>query len=243
MAARTITLAKQIRSDSTLPELASWKGDGVVLVLDNLTPSASYTVTVTIKPGDITQDLTAVTNVLPAFGDTGNLTQTVVASASGQGSITISTAQSAALAIKTNYVLEIQTNDGLVTETYGQYNIYIEQELATNAVPGPQYSYTDAKVLSPLGSGSVLDYNSSFIFTKTISSQQTITVLNPVAGQMVLLQTTNAVANIAAPILPAESILYSDNWDTAINAVNLVCILCVNKTTPSYIVTENAKMN
>jgi hypothetical protein len=243
MAIRQITLPKQ-KDSVALPFLIkTWKGDSLVLVFESLKPDTSFVLTFALKLGSILFDLTNVLNSLPAFSNTGNLTQSITTDTNGVGTVTISANQTAALSLKSNYVLEVEINGDSTIETYGQYSLYVEQEIVSTATPGPQYNYLDTQILSSSGSTANLDYNTGFIFSKSISSQQTLTVANSKNGQMVLLITTNTVANISPPILPANCQLFADNWDSQINTTNLICFLCTDKTTPKFLVTYNSKLN
>lgn len=243
MAIRQYTLPKQKDSKTNLFQIKSWKGDTLTLQFEGLKENTSYVFTFSCKLGYITSDLTSVSNALPAFADSGNLTQNITTNANGVGTITISASQTAALTLKSTYVLEIEANGDGTIETYGQYQLYIEQELVNTAPPGPQYNYMGIQTLSPAGSTSALNYNSGFIFQKNISSQQTIAISNPKQAQMLLLITTNTAANIDPPILPASTQLFADNWDSSDGAANLISFLCIDQTTPKYIATYNTKLN
>jgi hypothetical protein len=240
-----VSITKVTKPIYPKPAISIFAGDTINLKLSGLTPQGTYntkTLRVAAKKGYPSEDLTLVANSLPAFADTGNLTQVLSVDSNGNATIVLSASQTLALVNKQTYTLELEIDLGNgVIETYGQYELFVEQQIPTNGVTaGIPVNFSSP---SFLGSGTALNFDSGNYFTRDLSGAITISLSNPHFNQTVYLETTNTAGSIPQPTLPANCDIYTNNWDGANNARNLIAFLCIVDTVnrfanPSLLTTQ-----
>lgn len=140
-------------------------GDTLEVLLIGLDSSyADATATFSIKKGRANQDLSAVTNALPAFPNTGTLSQVFASTITGnQQTFTLEPAQSSALDLLSSYILEVQiTKTDTVVESW-QLQVTTGQDLVGNSTPSnpaqPFVRFLGSFATAPTGATGDLYFN------------------------------------------------------------------------------------
>lgn len=244
---RTITLTRS--ASGTVRGMGNiFGGDTITLSLSLDTSYQSKTATVVAYLGSPKNKITT-SNILPAFTASGNNTVVLPATITNSTvTIDLEPAQTAylesltgSLGVSQPFALEIQIDLGSgVIDTYGLYEFFVEQDLATGATPGIPYDFNAPYALTSSASIAV-DFASSNYFTCTLAHDTTLSFLNPTYGRVISIRTVNSGARVK-PILPANCDVYADTWDTTDTAVNLITVQCRNSSTPAFDVTINSKI-
>jgi len=112
-------------------------GDTLGLVLSGLSPVYnSAVVTFSIKKGNFNTNLTSVSNILPAFANTGSLSQTLPLNVGNSFTINLTPTQTATFELNSSYALELEflLSTGIV-ESW-QYAIITGQDIVNSVSPG-----------------------------------------------------------------------------------------------------------
>ena len=244
---RTITLQRS-NSGTVRGMGAVFGGDTVTLSLLLDTTFQSKTATIVAYLGSPRNKL-ASSNILPAFTLSGNNT-VVLPSTITNSTVTIDlgSAQTGylktltgSLGVNQPFALEVQIDMGLgVIDTYGLYEFFVEQDLATGGTAGVPYDFNAPFTLTSSATLAV-DFASSNYFNLALAHNTTLSFLNPAFGRVISVRTVNTGIR-TRPILPVNCDVYSDTWDTASGATNLITIQCRAVSTPSFDVTFNSKL-
>jgi len=244
---RTITL-QRCNSGTVRGMGAIFGGDTVTLSLSLDTSYQSKTATIVAYFGSPRNKI-ETSNILPAFSTSGNNTVVMPALITNSTvTIDLEPAQTAYLETLTGvrgvnqpFALEIQFDLGLgVTDTYGIYEFFVEQDLATGATPAVPFDFNAPFTLTSSNAVAV-DFASSNYFNLALAHNTTLSFLNPTFGRVISVRTVNTGVR-TRPVLPANCDVYADTWDTSNGATNLITIQCRNQTTPAFDVTFNSKI-
>lgn len=227
---------------------AIFGGDTVTLSLSLDTTYQSKTATIVAYLGSPKNKITT-SNILPAFSTSGNLTVALPSTiANNTVAINLESAQTAYLntltgisGVRQPFALEIQIDMGSgVTETYGIYEFFVEQNLVAGATPGVPFDFNAPFTLTSSNAVAV-DFASSNYFNLALAHNTTLSFLNPTFGRVISVRTVNTGVR-TRPVLPANCDIYADTWDTASGATNLITIQCRNQVTSSFDITFNSKI-
>lgn len=141
--AHTIRIPKNTTATYPKPKFSVFVGDYLSIILTDIDSSYSgKVVTFAVKKGSPTDNLSALSNVLPAFTDSGNLTVTLGTITGTTATIFLEAAQTGVFDLKSTYTVEMQFDMGSGVIESWQFQLDTEQDLISSSTTPPATGYT-----------------------------------------------------------------------------------------------------